>query len=128
MQIDGLACPGFVSADDYFDLVSGPERQVIQHNPSEGIYGCFGDVDTHKVRLTNMLRAIPFWRMFMRIDWYTKGVLTVSALLLAVIALRPFVSPWAPQGSFAGVQFSGGATEPQFFDARTGELWGYGHW
>ena len=45
----------------------------------------------------------------MRIDWYTKGVLTVIAVLLGVIALRPYVSPDAvahAQGSFAGVQYS----------------------
>jgi hypothetical protein len=44
----------------------------------------------------------------MRIDWYTKGVLTVIAVLLGVIALRPYVSPDAvahAQGSFAGVQW-----------------------
>ena len=41
----------------------------------------------------------------MRIDWYTKGVLTIIAILLGAIALRPYVSPDAvqAQGSFAGV-------------------------
>ena len=62
----------------------------------------------------------------MRIDLYTKGVLTVIAVLLAVIAFRPYVSPDAvvqAQGSFAGVQFTG--TWISFFDAKTGEIWNY---
>jgi hypothetical protein len=45
----------------------------------------------------------------MRIDWYTKGVLTIIAVLLAVIALWPYVSPDAEvqaQGPFAGLQFA----------------------
>ena len=61
----------------------------------------------------------------MRIDWYTKGVL---AVLLGVIAIRPYVSPDAvahAQGSFAGVQFSGSGCCFSFFDARTGEVIGY---
>jgi hypothetical protein len=60
----------------------------------------------------------------MRIDWYTKGVLTVIAVLLGVIALRPYVSPDAvahAQGSFAGVLLMSGG----FFDTRTGDLWAY---
>jgi hypothetical protein len=64
---------------------------------------------------------------FMRIDWYTKGVLTVIAVLLAVIALRPYVSPGAvahAQGSLAGVQiWYGDVASPKFFDARTGDVW-----
>jgi hypothetical protein len=63
----------------------------------------------------------------MRIDWYTKGVLTVIAVLLGVIALRPYVSPEAvhAQGSFAGLQFSGRTNDYQFFDSRTGDIWWY---
>lgn len=49
-----MACPSLVIADDYFDLVSGPERQVIQHDPAERVYGGFGNVDTHKVSLTKI--------------------------------------------------------------------------
>jgi len=64
----------------------------------------------------------------MRIDWYAKGVLTAIAVLLAVIALRPYVHPDAvqAQGSFAGVQFAKGPnTDYYFFDSRTGDLWTY---
>jgi hypothetical protein len=64
----------------------------------------------------------------MRIDWYTKGVLTVIAVLLGVIALRPYVSPDAvahAQGSFAGMQYGGGKFNPEFFDSRTGDMYDY---
>ena len=64
----------------------------------------------------------------MRIDRYTKGVLTVIAVLLGVIALRPYVSPEAvahAQTTFAGVEFSAGPGGLDFFDTRTGEIWGY---
>ncbi len=62
----------------------------------------------------------------MRIDWYTKGVLTVIAVLLGVIALRPYVSPDAvhAQGSFAGVQYSG-PNISSFFDTKSGEVFEY---
>jgi hypothetical protein len=66
------------------------------------------------------------WRIFMRIDLYTKGVLTVIAVLLAVIAFRPYVSPDAvvqAQGLFAGVQFTGFNGGAYFFDTRTGDVW-----
>lgn len=65
----------------------------------------------------------------MRIDWYTKGVLTVIAVLLGMIALRPYVSPDSvahAQGPFEGVQFAKGPnTDYYFFDARNGDLWTY---
>jgi hypothetical protein len=64
----------------------------------------------------------------MRIDWYTKGVLTVIAVLLGLIALRPYVSPDAvahAQGPFAGVQFDAPSGDPAFFDSRTGDYWLY---
>jgi hypothetical protein len=58
------------------------------------------------------------WRISMRIDLYTKGVHTVIAALLAVIAFRPYVSPDAvvqAQGAFVGVLFSG-PNNFSFFD------------
>ena len=64
----------------------------------------------------------------MRIDWYTKGVLTVIAVLLGVIAIRAYVSPEVvqAQGSLSGVQvWYGDVASPKFFDPRTGEVWGY---
>ena len=61
----------------------------------------------------------------MRIDLYTKIILTVIALLLAVIALTPIVQPQPAmaQGSFSGVQFDMGS----FFDTRTGDIWQYNY-
>ena len=64
----------------------------------------------------------------MRIDWYTKGVLTVIAILLAMVVLKQYVSPETvvqAQGAFAGVQFAQSAGYPYFFDTRTGEIFGY---
>jgi hypothetical protein len=59
----------------------------------------------------------------MRIDWYTKAVLTVIAIMLTVIACKPLISPETTTQStpFAGVQANGGS----FFDPRTGEIWSY---
>ena len=66
------------------------------------------------------------WRISVQIDLYTKGVLTVIAVLLAEIAVRVYISPDAvvqAQGSFAGLQFD--ADGPTFFAPRTGEIWRY---
>ena len=63
----------------------------------------------------------------MRFDLYTRAILTVIALLLAVIAFRPYVSPDAvahAQGSFAGVQYVGSCSAC-FFDTGTGDIWTY---
>ena len=64
----------------------------------------------------------------MRTDKYTKAVLTVIALLLAVIAGKTVISPEATasaQGAFAGVQYTNGGLS--FFDSRTGEVWEYNY-
>jgi hypothetical protein len=64
----------------------------------------------------------------MRIDWYTKGVLTVIAVLLGVIELKQYVSPDTvahAQGAYAGLQFGAAGHDQQFFDPRTGEIWYY---
>jgi hypothetical protein len=61
----------------------------------------------------------------MRIDLYTKAVLTVVAIFLGVIALRPYVSPEVvqAQGAFSGVQMSGfGPGYVGFFDSKTGQV------
>jgi hypothetical protein len=65
----------------------------------------------------------------MRIDLYTKTVLTVIALLLSVIALKPIFQP-APamaQGKFTGVEFASSSGRLFFFDSRTGHIWTYFH-
>jgi hypothetical protein len=61
----------------------------------------------------------------MRIDFYTKVVLTVIAGFLGLIALRPFVGPEVvqAQGVFSGVQFASATCSLCFFDSRTGEFW-----
>jgi hypothetical protein len=68
----------------------------------------------------------------MKPDLYTKAVLTVIALLLALIACKPLLSPEttaSAQGALAGVQFSTFVAEGNrtfaFFDSRTGEAWFY---
>jgi hypothetical protein len=66
----------------------------------------------------------------MRIDWYTKAVLTAIAVLLGVIALRPYVGPEVvqAQGAFSGVQgvlLNIPQNEFSFFDARSGDFWYY---
>jgi hypothetical protein len=63
----------------------------------------------------------------MRIDLYTKAVLTIIAIALAVIASNQIVSPRvaSAQGTFAGLQFTGGGGWSYFFDSRTGEIWSY---
>jgi hypothetical protein len=65
----------------------------------------------------------------MRIDLYTKAVLTVIALLLAVITFRPYFT-FHPGccDSCTGVLCRSPVHrlgEPPFFDTRTGELWTY---
>jgi hypothetical protein len=63
----------------------------------------------------------------MRIDLYTKTILTVIAAALLTIACSSIIQPTsvAAQGSLAGVQFV--ASGPGFFafDTRSGEIWQY---
>jgi hypothetical protein len=63
----------------------------------------------------------------MRIDLYTKVILTLIVLLLAVIALKPIFQPQPAlaQGRFNGVQFC--AIEGGLYaaDMRTGDIWVY---
>ena len=60
----------------------------------------------------------------MKIDLYTKAVLTGIAVLLTALALRPGTVVQA-QGSFTGVQFAVTPVGYSFFDSRTGEVWEY---
>jgi hypothetical protein len=63
----------------------------------------------------------------MKTDRYIKTVLTVIAIMLALIAARPLISPdtISAQTSFAGVQFATQGATFTFFDSRTGEVWRY---
>ena len=64
----------------------------------------------------------------MRIDLYTKTILTLIALLLAVIALKPTFQPQTAMaaGNFGGIQFSYSGGNHAFFNANTGDVWEYG--
>jgi uncharacterized membrane protein len=64
----------------------------------------------------------------MRIDHYTKTILTLLALLLAVFSLKPILQPQPvmAQGAFAGIQFSYSGGNHAFFNATTGDVWEYG--
>jgi hypothetical protein len=64
----------------------------------------------------------------MRIDVYTKLILTVIALLLAVIVMKPIFQPQAAlaEGNFGGIQFSYSGGNHAFFDTRSGDVWEYG--
>jgi hypothetical protein len=52
----------------------------------------------------------------MRIDLYTKTILTFIAVLLAVIALEPIVQPTPAlaQANMSGVQFSSSSSDISF--------------
>jgi hypothetical protein len=64
----------------------------------------------------------------MRSDVYLKTILTIIAVFLAVIALKPLIQPQAAlaEGGFAGIQFSFSGGNHAFFDTRSGEVWEYG--
>ena len=63
----------------------------------------------------------------MRIDSFTKAALTAIVILLAVMALRPYIAPDVAkaQGALTGMQFAATPVGYSFFDAHTGELWEY---
>jgi hypothetical protein len=63
----------------------------------------------------------------MRIDLYTKTILTLIALLLAVIALKPIIqsTPALAQTSMSGLQFTTYGGNDYFFDQKTGDIWMY---
>ena len=64
----------------------------------------------------------------MRIDFYTKTILTLVALLLAVNVLKPIFQPQAAMadGPYSNVQFSYSGGTHAFFDTRSGDVWEYG--
>jgi hypothetical protein len=63
----------------------------------------------------------------MRIDLYTKTILTLIALLLAVIVLRPIIQPTPAlaQANMSVLQFSQSGGMFYFFDPRSGDVWEY---
>jgi len=63
----------------------------------------------------------------MRIDLYTKSILTLIALLLAVIVLKPIIQPTPAlaQANMSGVQFSASDSSVTFFDPKSGDAWRY---
>jgi hypothetical protein len=75
------------------------------------------------------MSSSPLNSTFVRIDRYTKTMLTLIALLLAVIALKPLFQPQVAmaqadaQGKYDHVQFSYSGGETAFFDTQTGDVW-----
>ena len=65
----------------------------------------------------------------MRIDIYTKIVLTAIALFLAVIALRPMFqpAPAAAQTALDGVQFTPSSSSFNAFNTANGDVWLYSY-
>jgi hypothetical protein len=63
----------------------------------------------------------------MSIDLYTKTILTIIALLLAIVALKPLVQPTPAmaQRSFKETQFSGSDGWFYLFDGTSGDAWVY---
>jgi hypothetical protein len=67
----------------------------------------------------------------MRIDLYTKAILTVIALCLLSIGMRLLIQPspvLAQDGGYVQFAVTGGGLVPNiwFFDRRTGDVWMYG--
>jgi hypothetical protein len=60
----------------------------------------------------------------MRIDPYSKTILTIIALLVAVYTLKPILQPQAvmAQGAYAGIQFSYSGGNHPFFNTNTGDV------
>lgn len=63
----------------------------------------------------------------LRFDLYTKTILTIIAVLLAISELRSIVQPVQAiaQDSFNGLQFSGSQGWFYMFDSKTGDAWLY---
>ena len=66
----------------------------------------------------------------MRFDVYTKVVLTVIAVLLALNVTKTFIAPAPVEAQPAVVRFGAlemafGGTGLWFFNKRTGAIWGY---
>ena len=66
----------------------------------------------------------------MRIDLYTRMILTLVASLLAVSVVKPIVQPQSAMADddrrYGSVQFSYSGGNHAFFDTRSGDVWEYG--
>jgi hypothetical protein len=64
---------------------------------------------------------------FMRIDLYTKAILTLIALLLAVVASQSLFKPTAvsAQSALSGVQFTYRSAGFLAIDTKGGDVWLY---
>ncbi len=75
------------------------------------------------------MSSSPLTGAFVRIDRYTKTILTLIALLLAVIAFKPLIQPQVAMaqadapGKYDHVQFSYSGGEAAFFDTHSGDVW-----
>jgi hypothetical protein len=75
------------------------------------------------------MSTAPLSNTVVRIDRYTKTILTLIAMLLAVLALKPLYQPQVAlaegqeQADYGHVQFSYSGGEAAFFDTRSGDVW-----
>lgn len=65
----------------------------------------------------------------MKVDFYTKAILTLIAIFLGVLSLRPIIEP---EGAFAGASdkfgnlaFASYEDHVLFFDRKTGDVFNY---
>jgi hypothetical protein len=63
----------------------------------------------------------------MRIDVYTKTILTLIALLLGAVAFRPIVQPTPAlaQANLSAFQITGGGGDLWAIEKNTGKVWIY---
>lgn len=63
----------------------------------------------------------------MKLDRYSKLILTVITLMLTVIACKSVIQPGAAaaEGPLAGVQFARNMVGFFAIDSKTGDVWGY---
>ena len=65
----------------------------------------------------------------MKMDLYTRIILTFICLFLGMVAFKPFLDPdpgfAAYDDKFGNMQFAVNMQGAYFFDTRTGEIWNY---
>jgi len=91
-------------------------------------FAAFFDVGLRIARNRDVPRSAEPGGVHLRIDLYTKTILTFIALLFAVFTLKPIFQPQSvmAQGAYAGIQFSYSGGNHAFFNTNTGEVWEYG--